>query len=103
MHLHYKENYKRFNEYKNNPEKALKTITEEISNEIKSSFFSYDNFSYTAFNSASIPYLLGFDRKTNIALNSIITGGRTNNERYKEYPLEYAADVNLKSCYGTAL
>ena len=45
--------------------------------------------------------MVTFDQKTTVALNDIVTGDRTNNERI--FDLDYAADIDLKSCYGTAL
>ena len=35
--------------------------------------------------------------------NALVTGGRTHNERYREYSLNLASDVDLASCYGTGL
>lgn len=35
--------------------------------------------------------------------NSIVFGGRTNNERYKEYSYDYVCDPDMSSCYASAL
>ena len=61
-------------------------------------FFDNGVFLFQVFESASILYFLTSNPKTTISLNALVTGGRTNNKRYKELSLEYAADVDLQSC-----
>ena len=45
---------------------------------------------------------LGYSRSTGI-LNTLVTGGRCNNEQPFEFEKEYVFDFDLSSCYGTAL
>lgn len=94
----YKNNLKRYTKYFSNIRKTLSRFRNPSYAAINLEFINYKNVKYTVFNSASIPYLLSCNKKTNISKNAIVTGGRTYNERYKEYTLDFAADVDLKSC-----
>lgn len=105
-HSDYKKNVKKFNKIfssKQNIKNAIKECAESENKNIKNLFFNYDCFEFTVFNSASIPMFLTSDSKTNSALNAIVTGGRTINERPEIYHLDYAADIDLQSCYVSAL
>ena len=98
--------YKKYNELYSNLPKTINEYKEKLKKNKKSVddiFFDNSVFLFQVFDSASIPYFLTADSKTTISLNALVTGGRTNNERYKEYFLDYAADVDLESCYGTGL
>jgi DNA polymerase family B len=45
---------------------------------------------------------LGYSRSTGI-LNTLVTGGRCNNEQPFQFEKDYVFDFDLSSCYGTAL
>jgi hypothetical protein len=58
-------------------------------------------FDFTALNQASIGYYaIQLDSSVYAAL---VQGGRCNNERPTEYRVNYGADIDLSSCYGSAL
>lgn len=66
-------------------------------------FFNYNIFSFSVFNSASVPYFLSADKKTSAYLNAMVTGGRTIREDPSTMSIVDGADIDLVSCYGTAL
>ena len=43
------------------------------------------------------------DAKTTALLNCLVSGGRANNEMPWEYKIDHLIDIDLVSCYGTAL
>jgi hypothetical protein len=61
------------------------------------------NYEFSAFSQASIDYFLGFFTGTTALYNALVSGGRTVNERPKKFLASYCADIDLRSCYGSAL
>jgi hypothetical protein len=76
----------------------IKTASEEVQQLHQ---FLRADFEFTALNQSSIGYL-GIQLDTS-CYGAIVQGGRCNNERPSEYRVEIGADVDLSSCYGTAL
>ena len=62
-----------------------------------------DVYAFDAINQGSIPCFLTCDKKTMTPLLAMVTGGRCTNERYRENRFENVLDLDLSSCYGTAL
>lgn len=60
-------------------------------------------YKYRAYSQASIESFLDYYGNTTGVFNSLVHGGRTNNERYWETSRDYCADIDLSSCYGSAL
>lgn len=58
---------------------------------------------HQAFSQAGIKYFLHFFGNNSGIFNSLVQGGRCISERYKEFRDDYCADIDLSSCYGTAL
>jgi hypothetical protein len=63
-----------------------------------------DAFEFLAYSQCSVGYLSRFaSQGDSTAFNCLVQGGRCNNERPGEYSLDDGADIDLSSCYGTAL
>jgi hypothetical protein len=61
-------------------------------------------FNYYPWQYSSVNYLISESPKsTNIPVLGLITGGRTVNERPEEVLIEYGADVDIQSAYGSRL
>ncbi|MBV8801974.1 MAG: hypothetical protein JO131_03230 [Gammaproteobacteria bacterium] len=60
-------------------------------------------FSYKCYEYCSIKYLLDNSINNNSFLLAMTSGGRTVNERPRECLIEYGADVDILSAYGTIL
>lgn len=58
---------------------------------------------HQAFSQAGIKYFLHFFGTNSGIFNSLVQGGRCISERYKEFRDDYCADIDLSSCYGSAL
>lgn len=68
------------------------------------SLSSLNAFSYYIWQYSSIDYLISESSKnTYIPLLGLTTGGRTVNERPKEYQIKYGADIDIQGAYGTKL
>ena len=61
------------------------------------------NYKTLAYSLGGISTLMRHDTKSTVILNALISGGRTNNERPWECTADYTADIDLSSCYGSAL
>lgn len=62
------------------------------------------DFEFMAYSQCSVGYLARFAAMgDSTAFNCLVQGGRCNNERPGEYFLDDGADIDLSSCYGTAL
>lgn len=61
------------------------------------------SYSETPFNYSSIQQFLTRDLTTPAVFNALVTGGRCNNEVPSEFLCKHTADIDLTSCYGTAL
>lgn len=55
------------------------------------------------FSGASIEVLSKLDSRSTAVLNCLVSGGRANNELPSEYQMSNVLDVDLRSCYGSAL
>lgn len=60
-------------------------------------------FEYDAISQASIPFFLDYHFTTTGIYNALVSGGRTVNERPWEFLIQNSADIDLASCYGSAL
>lgn len=60
-------------------------------------------FESLPYSGASIQTLSLGDLRTTSLLNCLVSGGRANNELPSEYKVDYVFDVDLQSCYGSAL
>ena len=60
-------------------------------------------FESLPFSASSIKTLGQGDARTTSLLNCLVSGGRANNELPSQYKLNKVLDVDLQSCYGTAL
>lgn len=56
---------------------------------------------FVAYSLGSLDYLASYPDKGKF--NAIVQGGRCNNEQPWNYLIEYGADIDLNSCYGSAL
>lgn len=59
-------------------------------------------YKYLAISQASVNYFAGVTCDS-AAFSAIVQGGRCNNERPSEYVCRIGADIDLQSCYGSAL
>jgi hypothetical protein len=79
-------------------EKALKE--EKVDNHLRHMINNRD-YAHTAVSHSSVKR---FARETSSGgFLAIVQGGRCNNERPSEYYVEYGADIDLQSCYGSIL
>lgn len=60
-------------------------------------------YDYQGYSQSSTPYYLEFFRNNNGIFNSLVSGGRCVNERSFETRRDFCADIDLSSCYGSAL
>lgn len=60
-------------------------------------------YKFLGYSQASIPSFLENHANTTGILNALVQGGRVNNERPFETTRNWCADIDLSSCYGTAL
>lgn len=65
--------------------------------------FIGNRFRYTAMNSCSVQYYADRLSGHTGGFNAIVQGGRCHSENPYAYVIDYIADIDLKSCYGTAL
>ncbi len=77
----------------NSPEEFEKLTLLLNRNVFKTSSISY----------CSIKHLVEHSVDTNMYLNAVTSGGRTNNERPMELQIEYGADIDISSAYGSEL
>ncbi|AUT00884.1 hypothetical protein CLI64_11015 [Nostoc sp. CENA543] len=59
-------------------------------------------FSFLGISQCSVNYFARITEDSS-AFNALVQGGRCNNERPSEYVCELGADIDLNSCYGSAL
>jgi DNA polymerase family B len=79
-------------------EKNLETVNQDPS------LLEAKDFEFLAYSQCSVGYLSRFAASgDSTAFNCLVQGGRCNNERPSEYWLDDGADIDLNSCYGTAL
>ncbi|MEH2164373.1 MAG: hypothetical protein V7K38_25830 [Nostoc sp.] len=64
--------------------------------------FYQAKYKYLAISQASVNYFAGVTCDS-AAFSAIVQGGRCNNERPSEYVCRIGADIDLQSCYGSAL
>lgn len=60
-------------------------------------------YSYQGYSQSSTPFYLEFFTNNTGIFNSLVSGGRCVNERSFETRREFCADIDLSSCYGSAL
>lgn len=105
-----KKGLKKHEEYVDLFEKVL--LSGSVETGLERSIEHVDEFSACFFKSpfvclpysgASIESISYRDRFTTSLLNCLVSGGRANNELPSEYNLEYILNVDLQSCYGSAL
>lgn len=70
---------------------------------VSESHFSNYNYTVDSFNMASIPYFLESSKFNKLYTLATVTGGRCNNERYRETFVNNVLDMDFSSCYGSAL
>lgn len=62
--------------------------------------FNNKNYKFNALNLGSIQFLLSHDNQNFAHKGAYVTGGRTQNQRYKEVLLNKIVDLDLQNCYG---
>lgn len=84
-------------EYKNRKGKKVK--------QSKSTYEQFQNIrpQYKGYSQCSVSYFAYKASHSSEGINAIVQGGRCNNERADEQSLDYTLDIDLKSCYGSAL
>ncbi len=60
-------------------------------------------YKHHVYSHSSIQYLLDYHSNSTAVFNALVSGGRTINERYWEKSRSFCADIDLSSCYGSAL
>jgi hypothetical protein len=60
-------------------------------------------YSYPVYSHASINYFLEHQSSTTGVFLALVSGGRTVNERFWQASRDFCADIDLSSCYGSAL
>ncbi len=78
--------------------KSLMANTNEVTELLKFNFA----YEFEAFSQGSVKKF-GKDSETSAAFLAIVNGGRCANERPREYLIETAADIDLRSAYATAI
>lgn len=63
----------------------------------------YSMYSHFGFSHANIRYFLDYFNTSTGIFNCLVSGGRCNNEQPRRTVLSYCADIDLASCYGSAL
>ena len=86
-------------------EKNLKSVLEKsfIHSETLLKWDSSPPFDSLPYSGASREVLAQNDSRTTSLLNCLVSGGRANNEMPWEYKIDNVLDIDLVSCYGSAL
>ncbi len=84
-----------------NREKLKKALIDGTDSKLKD-FLNVVKFEHLAYSQAGVRYFAGVKHDSS-AFSALVQGGRCNNERPSEYVVKYGADIDLQSCYGSAL
>jgi hypothetical protein len=102
-HPKYDVNYENYNLLSNFS--SLEELEKNISkNQIYENLSQEKVFNYKAWQYASVNYLISeASSNSSLPITGLTTGGRTVNERCKEFIIEYGADVDISGAYGSQL
>jgi hypothetical protein len=102
-HPKYDVNYEYYNQLSNIS--SLEELENNDSiNKIYESLSKENVFNYKAWQYASVNYLISeASSNSSLPITGLTTGGRTVNERCREFLIEYGADVDISGAYGSQL